>query len=388
MERQMTLTCEAVSDGHPDKLADQMADAAVDLALGQDPHAHAACEVLLTRDLLVLAGEFSGDLEMEGLGYEAREAALRVLADAGYRATLWGFDVPGLKVDPRLFHQSPEIAGAVRRADDQLGAGDQGTVYGFAAGETPEFLPYPLALSRRLMMAHSDLRRFGKVPWLGPDAKAQATGVYEDGRFLGIRDLCLSTVHAAYVEIEEVRAVLRQLLVDRFVPEELRLPDFEVALNPAGAWTVGGPAADTGLTGRKIIADTYGGAAPHGGGAFSGKDGTKVDRSGALAARYIAVNVVAAGLASRCIVKLSYWIGRPDPVAFSVDTRGTGTCPDERIAQAALALFPVTPAAILDELDLRRPIWRQTAAFGPFGHPGGDLPWERPDRAEALRRAL
>ncbi len=382
------LTSESVSEGHPDKLADQISDAIVDAFLARDRRARVACETLVADGYLVLAGEFrTAD---EGLFREIRDRTpdivRELLRSVGYSDRASGIDVERCEIVVRFNQQSADIARGVDRPAGDQGAGDQGSMFGYATRETPELMPLPILLAHRLMRRQAQARRSGELPWLRPDAKAQVTLRYRDGRPEAVETLVLSTQHASDVAQETIAREVVRHLIEPVVAPALRAPGIRYLVNPTGRFEIGGPAGDTGLTGRKIIVDTYGGACPHGGGAFSGKDPSKVDRSANYMARYIAKHVVAAGLAERCTVQLAYAIGMADPVALAVDTLGTGTIAEERLEQAIAKVFPLTPGGMISTLDLLRPIYRATAVYGHFGRPG--LSWERTDRVAALQQAL
>ncbi|MFM7181519.1 MAG: methionine adenosyltransferase [Verrucomicrobiales bacterium] len=363
------FTSESVSEGHPDKIADQISDAILDAYLEQDPDAKVACECLITTGRLVIAGEVSSTAKIDAIA-----VARRVIAEIGYNDEAVGFDHATADYLNLLHEQSREINASV--ADG--GAGDQGLMFGYACDESPELMPLPLLLSHRLVERQAELRKSGELPWLRPDAKSQVTLRYEDGRPVGIAKIVLSTQHAPEIDQPTLRNavidhIIRPLLGRYFPGSE---PNFYI--NPSGSFIVGGPHGDTGLTGRKIIVDTYGGSCPHGGGAFSGKDPTKVDRSGAYAARHVAKHIVASGLARRCTVQVSYAIGMAEPTSLHVDTHGTGTLAEQEIIKLVRAHFDLTPAGIIRALGLKQPIYRQTASYGHFGKP--NLPWERHDQ--------
>jgi S-adenosylmethionine synthetase len=371
----MLRTSESVGAGHPDKLCDAVADAVLDAHLALDPAARVACEVAAPAAELVVFGEITSTARPD-LEAVAREA-IRV---AGYHGGESGLDPAAYPIRIELITQSPEIAAGVGRSDahdphDAIGAGDQGTVFGYATNETADGIPTPLAISHRLMRAVHELRATGAA--IGPDAKAQASVRYEEGRPFRLETLVVSIRHDRAVSLTELESLVREQLLPLIDPLLLD-GQTRLLINPAGAWHTGGPAADSGLTGRKIIVDTYGGRARHGGGAFSGKDPTKVDRSGAYAARQAALSLVAAGLAREAEVAISYAIGVARPVAIAVDTFGTGAEPDDRLAALIAETIDLRPAAIIERLDLRRPIYAPTARFGHFGRPDLDLPWERP----------
>lgn len=400
------FTSESVSEGHPDKMCDQLSDAVLDSILKEDPMARVACECLATTGLVVVSGEITTET------YVDIQAVVReVILDIGYNSSDMGFDGQTCSVITAINHQSTDIADAVnnslevrdkvRSSADQeqdfaeTGAGDQGLMFGYACNETPELMPLPITLSHRLMQKLTELRKSGALPYLRPDAKSQVTVEYEDGKPKAVAAIVISTQHDPIIdELEDPKAVLARIqkdleeqVINVVIPEDMRA-NAKLLINPSGRFVIGGPVGDAGLTGRKIIVDTYGGYAPHGGGAFSGKDPTKVDRSASYAARYVAKNIVAAGLATHCQVQLSYAIGQAEPVSVRVDTFGTASLSDQRITTLVLQHFDLRPGAIIHQLDLRRPIYRQTAAYGHFGRPELDLPWERTDKAEQLAAAL
>jgi S-adenosylmethionine synthetase len=385
------FTSESVSDGHPDKLADRIADWVVDYCLHLDPNAKVACETLLADGLVVVAGEFR--MESEELFDEVRgelDTLVRtILRDTGYHAGFPGIDPDTCEVLLRVHGQSPQLAIGVERADGVLGAGDQGLMFGYACDETAALMPLPITLAHRLMQRHRTLRDSGELPWLRPDAKSQVTVRYVDDRPVAVETIVISTQQQGGLSDAEVERLVIERLIEPVVPESLRSADIRYLVNPAGRFEIGGPHGDTGLTGRKIVVDTYGGSCPHGGGAFSGKDPTKVDRSAAYAARWVAKHLVAAGVARRVTLKLAYAIGRPDPVSIRVDAHGTATVEEARLEQAVRAVFDLTPAGIIRDLDLRRPIYGPTAAFGHFGREDeAGFTWERTDRVGALCEAL
>ena len=390
MAREFLFTSESVSEGHPDKLADQVSDAILDTFLAGEPAAKVACETLVADNLVVIAGEFRTRDEalFEDVRGRAEGIARQVLADAGYRDAATGIDPERCEVQVRFNHQSIQINQGVVHADGQLGAGDQGLMFGYACDETPDRMPYPIWLAHRLVRRQAELRTSGALPWLRPDAKSQVTVRYADGKAVGVHNVVISTQIAAGLDPAWVAREVGREIVDPLLPADRRDAGFRLLVNPAGPFEIGGPNGDTGLTGRKIIVDTYGGACPHGGGAFSGKDPSKVDRSAAYMARYVAKNVVAAGLASRCTVQLAYAIGVTEPVSVMVDTHGTAGMDDARLAAAVREVFPLTPSGIIAALDLQRPIYRATAAYGHFGREEPGFSWERTDRAEALTSAL
>ncbi|MBK4737802.1 methionine adenosyltransferase [Noviherbaspirillum pedocola] len=372
------FTSESVSEGHPDKLADQISDAILDRFLELDPNSRVACETLIAEGLVVIAGEFRArDASIvTQVRAEAEAIARTVLREAGYSDGATGIDPERCQVVLRFNAQSADIRRGVDRSDGIIGAGDQGMVFGYATDETPERLPLTLAIAHRLVRRQALLRKSGVLPWLQPDAKSQVTVRYADGQPIEVTDVVLSTQHAEAIDLDELRAAVERHIVAPVleglpVSEALRLH-----INPAGQFITGGPKGDTGLTGRKIIVDTYGGAAPHGGGAFSGKDPTKVDRSAAYAARHLARQVVDRGWAQRCLIQIAYAIGVAQPVSFVVSTFGTGTLADSVIATRLREEFDLSPAGIIERLDLLRPIYRATAAYGHFGRQDVRLPWE------------
>ncbi|TVP82669.1 methionine adenosyltransferase [Thioalkalivibrio sp.] len=390
MTESWLFTSESVSDGHPDKLADRISDSVLDRCLHLDRNAKVACETLLTEGLVVLAGEFRLDSE-DGLRTVrgALDGLVRqLLRDTGYHAGFPGIDPETCEVLIRIHGQSAQIAKGVERADGVLGAGDQGLMFGYACDETPELMPLPIQLAHRLMQRQHALRRQPEFSWLRPDAKSQVSVRYTDGRPTAVETVVLSTQLQGAITDADVERETIQHLIEPVIPPALRAPEIRYLVNPAGRFEVGGPQGDTGVTGRKIIVDTYGASCPHGGGAFSGKDPTKVDRSAAYAARWVAKHLVAAGAARRCTVQLAYAIGRPDPVSIRVDGHGTSLVSGDRMERAVRDVFDLTPAGIIRELDLRRPIYAATAAFGHFGREETDFTWEQTPRIDALQDAL
>jgi len=381
------FTSESVSAGHPDKVCDQISDAILDEFLKWDPHARVACETFALDGKVIVAGEFrTADPEHF---HAVRDAAVgivrRTLLEIGYRSDNLGIDPNMCQVEVSFNHQSPQIAAGVGQGET-LGAGDQGMMFGYATDETEALMPLAWSLATDLIAQGSRLRASDDSP-LKPDAKSQVTVRCQDGIPIGVQAVVLSWQHRPDESIEDVRAYLLKEVIDRIVPHEQRTEDFRLFINPAGAWTIGGPKGDTGLTGRKIIVDTYGGACPHGGGAFSGKDPSKVDRSAAYAARWVAKNVVAAGLAKRCTVQISYAIGVAEPVSVSVDFHGTASINEAQAASAVTKVFDLSPAGIIRDLDLLRPIYRGTAALGHFGRwrDPAIYKWEALDRVDTLR---
>jgi len=380
------FTSESVSEGHPDKLADQVSDSILDAILTQDPTARVAAETLANTGLIVLAGEITTTANVDYIKV-ARDAIKRI----GYDNTDYGIDYKGCAVLVAYDKQSPDIAQGVDGAhDDPLdqGAGDQGLMFGYAVDETPQLMPLPIWLSHRLMERQAQLRKDGRLPWLRPDAKSQVTVQYVDGKPYKIDTVVVSTQHAPEMTLEQVREATIEEIIKPVLPKELIKGDIKFLVNPTGRFVIGGPQGDCGLTGRKIIVDTYGGAAPHGGGAFSGKDPSKVDRSAAYAGRYVAKNIVAAGLASRCLVQVSYAIGVAKPTSVMVETYGTGKVSNEVLTQLVLEHFDLRPKGIVKMLDLLRPIYAKTAAYGHFGRDEPEFTWENTDKAAALRAAV
>jgi S-adenosylmethionine synthetase len=370
------FTSESVTEGHPDKIADQISDAVLDAILEQDPTGRVACETLVTTGLAVIAGEITTDARVN-----YKQIVRDTIHDIGYNNASYGYDSNTLSVMDAVGTQSPDIAQGV----DTGGAGDQGLMFGFACNETPELMPLPIQLAHNLTRRLSESRRSGELPYLRPDGKSQVTIEYRDGQPFRVEAVVISTQHADDVTTEQLRADILEKIIKPTVPTELLDENTKYHINPTGRFVVGGPMGDAGLTGRKIIVDTYGGYAPHGGGAFSGKDPTKVDRSAAYMARYIAKNIVAAGLAEKCTVQLAYAIGVAEPVSVLVDTHGTGRVDDAKLSEIVRNNFKLTPKDIIETLDLRRPIYKATAKFGHFGRTNDEFTWEKTDKAEALR---
>lgn len=384
------FTSESVTEGHPDKMCDQISDAVLDALLEKDPQSRVACETCATTGLVMVMGEITTHAYVP-----IADIVRQVVTEIGYDRAKKGFDGQSCAVLTAVHDQSPDIAQGVdaaleTRGDDEkkeTGAGDQGMMFGFACDETPEMMPMPIALAHRLTRRMAQVRKSGLCPWMRPDGKAQVTVAYEGNEPVAVDAVVISTQHDEQVSHEEIERAMIDEVIRKEIPEKLLHAGTKFFINPTGRFVVGGPAGDSGLTGRKIIVDTYGGYAPHGGGAFSGKDPTKVDRSAAYAARHAAKNVVAAGLARQCEIALAYAIGVAQPVSFQVNTRGTGVIPDEEIARLVEKVFDMRPDAIIRRLDLRRPIYRQTAAYGHFGRLDLDLPWERLDQVDALKAA-
>ena len=379
------FTSESVSEGHPDKVSDQISDSILDAILAQDPTARVAAETLCNTGLVVLAGEITTNANVDYI-----QVARNTLREIGYDNTDYGIDYKGCAVLVAYDKQSPDIAQGVDKAhDDGLdqGAGDQGLMFGYACDETAELMPLPIHLSHRLVERQSQLRRDGRLNWLRPDAKSQVTLRYVDGKPDSIDTVVLSTQHDEEISLEKLREAVIEEIIKPVLPKHLIKGAINFLVNPTGRVVIGGPQGDCGLTGRKIIVDTYGGAAPHGGGAFSGKDPSKVDRSAAYAGRYVAKNVVAAGLASKCLIQISYAIGVAKPTSVMVSTFGTGKISDEKIAQLVSEHFDLRPKGIVKMLNLLRPIYRKTAAYGHFGREEPEFTWEQTDKAPALRAA-
>ena len=378
------LTSESVTCGHPDKVCDQISDAILDAILAQDPEAHVACEVTAWTDNVNIMGEVTAAAHPD---YEA--IARRVIRDIGYDKPGVGFDANSCRVSVNLHTQSPDIAqGVDHKAQEDTGAGDQGMMFGYACRETEDLMPLPITLAVRLAKRLEQVRRDGTLPWLLPDGKSQVSVEYEDGKPVRIATVVISAQHSASVPTETLREAIRREVIDPALPEELVDEETAYFINPTGRFVIGGPAGDSGLTGRKIIADTYGGAARHGGGAFSGKDPTKVDRTGAYMARYLAKNIVAAGLADRCEAQLAYAIGLADPVSVMVDTFGTGKVSDEALAAWVTEHVDMRPGVMIRRFGLRSPIYHTVSCYGHFGENARSLPWEQTDLSEELRKAF
>jgi S-adenosylmethionine synthetase len=370
------FTSESVTEGHPDKIADQISDSILDAILAQDPVGRVACETLVTTGLAIIAGEITTSCYVD-----FPKIVRETIRDVGYTRAKFGFDAETCAVLSSIHEQSPDIAQGV----DPGGAGDQGLMFGYACTETEELMPLPIMLAHKLVKGLSCARRDGVLEYLRPDGKSQVSVEYENGRPVRVDTVVVSTQHSSLVSNDTLREDVVDKIVSRVIPEQMRDKNTRILINPTGRFVVGGPHGDAGVTGRKIIVDTYGGAAPHGGGAFSGKDPTKVDRSACYMARYVAKNVVASGLAERCMVQLAYAIGVAEPVSVLVETYGTGQIDDEKLGDLVRANFKLTPRGIIETLDLRRPIYRKTAAFGHFGRTEPEFTWERTDKANALR---
>ncbi len=385
MARDYIFTSESVSEGHPDKMADQISDAVLDAILARDKGARVACETMVKTGLVVIAGEITTSAYVD-----LEELVRKTVTDIGYNRSEVGFDGETCAVLNGIGKQSPDIAqGVDRSAPEEQGAGDQGLMFGYATNETDVLMPAPITYSHRLVEQQSKMRRDGTLPWLRPDAKSQVTLRYQDGKPTGIDAVVLSTQHDPDIALSDLREAVMENILKPILPTHWleSCPADNIHINPTGNFVIGGPVGDCGLTGRKIIVDTYGGMARHGGGAFSGKDPSKVDRSAAYAGRYVAKNIVAAGLAGKCEIQVSYAIGVAQPTSITVDTFGTGTVDDRRIEEIVRDVFDLRPYGIVSMLDLIRPIYQQTAAYGHFGREHPDFTWEKTDRADALKQA-
>ncbi|HXQ26397.1 MAG TPA: methionine adenosyltransferase [Candidatus Acidoferrales bacterium] len=376
------FTSESVSEGHPDKIADQISDAVLDTVLTHDPMGRVGCETMLTTGLVVIAGEITIKKEARGV-LEYERIARDVINDIGYNRAKYGFDAETCGILSAVKPQSPDIAMGV----DTGGAGDQGMMFGYACDETPELMPMPIQLAHQLMMKHAQVRKAKDVDFFRPDAKSQVSIEYVNGRPVRVDTVVISTQHSDSVSQSDLREAVIEKVIKPVIPAKMFDKDTKIHVNPTGRFVTGGPMGDAGLTGRKIIVDTYGGYGRHGGGAFSGKDPSKVDRSACYMARYVAKNIVAAGLATKVEVQLAYAIGVAEPVSVMTDTFGTGTIPNSQITELIRAFFKLTPKGIIETLDLRRPIYRATAAYGHFGRTGPGFTWERTDKAAALKEA-
>ena len=383
MQRNYLFTSESVSAGHPDKMADQISDAILDAILEQDTRARVACETLVKTGMILLAGEITTSAQID---YE--RLARETVKDIGYQGTELGFDWETCAVLNAIGKQSPDIAQGVDREEEKSqGAGDQGLMFGYACNETDVLMPAPITFAHRLVERQAELMKSGRLPWLRPDAKSQVTLAYEDGKPTRVDTVVLSTQHAPDISQPELHEAVMEEIIKPILPEKWLDKDTRYFINPTGRFVIGGPVGDCGLTGRKIIVDTYGGMARHGGGAFSGKDPSKVDRSAAYACRYVAKNIVAAGLADKCEIQVSYAIGVAEPTSVTVDTFGTAKVSEDRLSALVREYFDLRPRGLIEMIDLLRPIYRQTAAYGHFGRELDDFQWERTDKAEALREA-
>ena len=384
MAKDYLFTSESVSEGHPDKVSDQISDAVVDALLAQDPHSRIACETMVNTGMAVISGEITTKAVAD-----FPEIVRNTVREIGYTSSRIGYDADTIAVLVALDKQSPDIAMGVDEDDNkEQGAGDQGLMFGYACNETDSLMPAPIDFAHRLVKKQAEVRKSGKLGWLRPDAKSQVTLRYENNKPVGINAVVLSTQHDPEISLPDLREAVMEEIIKPVLPEKWLDAKTLYHINPTGRFVVGGPVGDCGLTGRKIIVDTYGGMARHGGGAFSGKDPSKVDRSAAYAARYVAKNVVAAGLATRCEIQVSYAIGVAEPTSISVDTFGTGTVDESKLVQAIRSHFDLRPKGIISMLNLLRPIYKPTAAYGHFGRTDVDLPWEKTDKAEALKSEL
>ena len=385
MNKDITLlTSESVTEGHPDKVCDMISDALLDAYLKEDPSAHVALETMASEDTVFIAGEVASFAKVD-----VKNKAREIICEIGYDSKEKGIDGKECLIITNIGVQSPDIAQGVTQCNGTIGAGDQGMMYGYACDDTEELMPLSISLAHKLSKRLTQVRKEGILPYLYPDGKSQVTVAYNNqGEILGVTDVVISAQHNAEVSVQKLRMDIEEHVIREVIPKELLLPDVKIHINPTGRFVVGGPAGDVGLTGRKIIVDTYGGIARHGGGAFSGKDPTKVDRSAAYAARYVAKNIVAAGLADKCEIQLSYAIGVAHPTSIHVETFGTGKVSDAKLVEIIRENFDLRPAGIIKMLDLRRPIYKQTSAYGHFGRTDVDLPWEHLDKVDDLKKYL
>ncbi len=383
MANEYIFTSESVTEGHPDKMADQISDAILDYIIEKDPQARVACETLLSNGFCVIAGE------LKTTAYAPmQEIAREVVREIGYTDASYGFDYRSAGVLNGIGEQSPDINQGVDQASGEIGAGDQGLMFGYACNETKELMPLPISLAHKITSKLAEVRKNGTVPFLRPDGKAQVSVKYVDGKPVAIDTIVVSTQHHPEVTLEQVQKAVLEEVIKAVIPSELMSDDITYHINPTGRFVIGGPQGDAGLTGRKIIVDTYGGSCPHGGGAFSGKDPTKVDRSAAYAARYVAKNLVASGVCDKATLQIAYAIGVAKPVSIYVDTHGTATVDEDKITACVESLFDLTPKGIMDALDLLKPIYRRTAAYGHFGREEEGFSWEKTDRVDEIKKYL
>ena len=380
MANEYIFTSESVTEGHPDKMADQISDAILDYIIEKDPQARVACETLLSNGFCVIAGELKTHTYAP-----MQEIAREVVREIGYTDASYGFDYRSAGVLNGIGEQSPDINQGVDQASGEIGAGDQGLMFGYACKETPELMPLPISLAHKITAKLAEVRKNGTVPFLRPDGKAQVSVKYIDDKPVSIDTIVVSTQHHPEVSLEQVQKAVLEEVIKVVIPTELMSDDITYHINPTGRFVIGGPQGDAGLTGRKIIVDTYGGSCPHGGGAFSGKDPTKVDRSAAYAARYVAKNLVAAGVCEKATLQIAYAIGVAKPVSIYVDTHGTASVDEDKITECVESLFDLTPKGIMEELDLLRPIYRKTAAYGHFGREDADFTWEQLTKVDAIK---
>jgi len=383
MANEYIFTSESVTEGHPDKMADQISDAILDYIIAEDPQARVACETLVSNGFCVIAGELKTSTYAP-----MQEIAREVIRDIGYTDAQYGFDYRSAGVLNGIGEQSPDINQGVDQESGEIGAGDQGLMFGYACSETPEFMPLPISLAHKITAKLAQVRKNGTVPFLRPDGKAQVSVKYVDGKPVSIDTIVVSTQHHDNVSLEQVQKAVLEEVIKAVIPPELLSDDIKYHINPTGRFVIGGPQGDAGLTGRKIIVDTYGGSCPHGGGAFSGKDPSKVDRSAAYATRYVAKNLVASGACEKATLQIAYAIGVVEPVSIFVDTHGTGVVDEAKITQCVKELFDLTPKGIINSLDLLKPIYRKTSAYGHFGREEEGFSWEKTDRVEDIKKYL